>query len=190
MGEPLSPDRVFDFLVDEPEPHPAYDFFAPGLLPGYADKQMARPMIGKIVEPIVEIKEQMIAPVIDVEEDIAVLFEDDDFSDDDSIGRGPSTVVDEGQFFPLPAPRLLIPPSVIKDLSTRLGDLEYGHGQLVKKVIEVGGAEVAAGISIEEIGPRVFAVKGHVQRDEVIAGLTQHVKALQAAVQLRDTQTQ
>ncbi|GJV58542.1 reverse transcriptase domain-containing protein [Tanacetum coccineum] len=36
MGEPLSPDRVFDFPVDEPEPHPAYDFFAPGPLPGYA----------------------------------------------------------------------------------------------------------------------------------------------------------
>ncbi|GJR99012.1 reverse transcriptase domain-containing protein [Tanacetum coccineum] len=38
MGEPLSPDRVFvfDFPVDEPKPHPAYDFFAPGPLPGYA----------------------------------------------------------------------------------------------------------------------------------------------------------
>ncbi|GJX56116.1 hypothetical protein Tco_0286013 [Tanacetum coccineum] len=37
MGEPLSPDRVFDFPVDELEEHPAYDFFAPALLPGYAD---------------------------------------------------------------------------------------------------------------------------------------------------------
>ncbi|GKA92430.1 hypothetical protein Tco_0814355, partial [Tanacetum coccineum] len=36
MGEPLSPDRVFDFLMDEPEPQHAYDFFAPGPLPGYA----------------------------------------------------------------------------------------------------------------------------------------------------------
>nr|GEV42629.1 ribonuclease H-like domain-containing protein [Tanacetum cinerariifolium] len=36
MGEPLSPDRVFDFPMDEPEPHPAYDFFSPGPLPGYA----------------------------------------------------------------------------------------------------------------------------------------------------------
>nr|GEU77964.1 ribonuclease H-like domain-containing protein [Tanacetum cinerariifolium] len=26
MGEPLSPDRVFDFPMDEPEPHPACDF--------------------------------------------------------------------------------------------------------------------------------------------------------------------
>ncbi|GKE00580.1 hypothetical protein Tco_1388563 [Tanacetum coccineum] len=29
MGEPLSPDHVFDFPMDEPESHPAYDFFAP-----------------------------------------------------------------------------------------------------------------------------------------------------------------
>nr|GFD31464.1 hypothetical protein [Tanacetum cinerariifolium] len=36
MGEPLSPDHVFDFPMDEPEPHPAYDLFAPRPLPGYA----------------------------------------------------------------------------------------------------------------------------------------------------------
>ncbi|GKF08722.1 hypothetical protein Tco_0042946 [Tanacetum coccineum] len=51
---------------------------------------------------------------------------------------GPSTDATEGQSFPLPAPRLLIPLSVIEDLSTRLGNLEYGHGQLVKKVIRLG----------------------------------------------------
>ncbi|GKA71293.1 hypothetical protein Tco_0777432 [Tanacetum coccineum] len=28
MGEPLSPNHVFDFPMDEP--HPAYDIFAPG----------------------------------------------------------------------------------------------------------------------------------------------------------------
>ncbi|GJZ99268.1 hypothetical protein Tco_0671819, partial [Tanacetum coccineum] len=36
MGKPLSPDRVFDFPEDELESHPAYDFFAPAPLPGYA----------------------------------------------------------------------------------------------------------------------------------------------------------
>ncbi|GJU10778.1 hypothetical protein Tco_1133174 [Tanacetum coccineum] len=35
-GRTLSPYCVFDFPVDELEPHPAYDFFAPRLLPGYA----------------------------------------------------------------------------------------------------------------------------------------------------------
>nr|GFA52557.1 hypothetical protein [Tanacetum cinerariifolium] len=256
MGKPLSPDRVFDFLVDEPEPHPAYDFFAPGLLLGYAgnpynnngwieadvpllgelgaeaDEQMARLMIGEIAELIVEMEERMIAPVIDVEEDIAMLFGDDDFSHDDSEGveeeevwevneewlmalvtppsmsvvpppsvyevGGPSIAAAEGQSFPLPVLGLPIPLSVIEDLSTYLGDLKYGHGRLVKKVIQVSDAEVAAGISIGEIGLRVFAVEGQVeqgqqtatQRDKVIAGLTQHVQALQAAMQQRDTQIQ
>nr|GEV24034.1 hypothetical protein [Tanacetum cinerariifolium] len=83
-------------------------------------------------------------------------------------------------------PRVLNPPRsvplpdigvTIEDLGTRLGNLEYEHGQLVKKVIQVSDAEVAAGVSIREIGPRVFAIEGQVQ-------------ALQVAVRQRDTQTQ
>ncbi|GKB89418.1 hypothetical protein Tco_0961690 [Tanacetum coccineum] len=73
---------------------------------------------------------------------------------------GPSTAAAEGPSFPLPAPRLLVPPSVIEDLSTRLGNLEYGHGQLVKKVIQVSDGEVAVGVTIRKIGPRVFDIEG------------------------------
>ncbi|GJY35073.1 putative reverse transcriptase domain-containing protein [Tanacetum coccineum] len=72
---------------------------------------------------------------------------------------GPSAVA-EGPSFPLPAPRLLVPPSVIEDLSTRLGNLEYGHGQLVKKVIQVSDAEVAAGVTVREIRPEGVAIEG------------------------------
>ncbi|GJZ75486.1 hypothetical protein Tco_0639951 [Tanacetum coccineum] len=110
MGEPLSPDRVLDFSMDEPEPHPAYDLFAPGPLPGYADNpnnnnewieadvpllrelgaEADGLMIGLVVdemaELIVEMEEQLIALVIDIEEDMAMLFGDDDFSDDDFEG--------------------------------------------------------------------------------------------------------
>ncbi|GJW54913.1 hypothetical protein Tco_0098998 [Tanacetum coccineum] len=110
MGEPLSPDSVFDFPMDEPEPHPAYDFFSPGLLPSYAgnpnnnnewieadmpllgelgaeaDELMVATLIDEIAEPVVEIVEQMVALVIDVEEDLAMLFGDDNFSDGDSEG--------------------------------------------------------------------------------------------------------
>ncbi|GKG40699.1 hypothetical protein Tco_0469911, partial [Tanacetum coccineum] len=115
---------------------------------------------------------------------------------------GPSTAAAEGPSFPLSTPELPIPPSVIVDLSTHLGNLEYGHGQLVKKVIQVSDAEVAVGVSIGEIGLKVFAIKGQMQamtsqmvhvvdrweqvsdqvkqgqqtatqRDEEIAGLTQ-----------------
>nr|GEY91005.1 hypothetical protein [Tanacetum cinerariifolium] len=45
---------------------------------------MVSPLVDEIAEPIVEVEEQVIAPVIDMDEDIAMLFEDDDFSDDDS----------------------------------------------------------------------------------------------------------
>ncbi|GJY45334.1 hypothetical protein Tco_0434397 [Tanacetum coccineum] len=110
MGEPLSPDRVFDFPIDEPEPHPTYDFFAPGLLPGYAgntknnngwieadvpllgelgvvaDEPMVGPIVDEIAEPIVETEEQVIAPVVDMDKDVAMLFGDDDFEDDESEG--------------------------------------------------------------------------------------------------------
>ncbi|GJW66805.1 hypothetical protein Tco_0121229 [Tanacetum coccineum] len=92
MGEPLSPDRVFDFPVDEAEPHPAYNFFAPGPLPGYAGNPnnnngwIEADVVDVIAEPIVEAEEQMIAPVVDIDEDIAMLFGDDDFEDDASDG--------------------------------------------------------------------------------------------------------
>ncbi|GKC87591.1 hypothetical protein Tco_1148240 [Tanacetum coccineum] len=60
MSEPLSPDRVFDFPVDELELHPAYDFFAPGPLPGVvADELMVCPIVDEIAKPIVEAEEQI-----------------------------------------------------------------------------------------------------------------------------------
>ncbi|GKE21018.1 hypothetical protein Tco_1432530 [Tanacetum coccineum] len=223
MGEPLSLDCVFDFPMDEPEPHPAYDFFAPGPLPGYAgnpnnnngwieadvpllgklgaeeDEPMVGPLVGEIAEPIVEMEEQVIARVIDMEEDITMLFGDGDFSEDEEevwevneewlmapvtpplmpvvpppstykVG-GPSTAAAEGQSFTLPTPGLPVPPSVIEDLITHMGNLEYGHGHYVKKVIQLSDAEVADGITIGEIGLRVSA-------------------ALQAVVQQRDSQIQ
>nr|GEX64971.1 hypothetical protein [Tanacetum cinerariifolium] len=124
QGKPLSPDRVFDFPMDEPESHPTYDFFAPGPLPGYAVEPMIGPLVGQIAEPMVEIEEQVIALVIDIEEDISMLFGDDDFGDDDSS-------------FTILASRFLVPSSRIEDLSTRMSNLEYRHGHIVKKVIQM-----------------------------------------------------
>ncbi|GKE51189.1 hypothetical protein Tco_1486345 [Tanacetum coccineum] len=213
MDEPLSPDRVFDFPADESELHPAYDFFTPEPLPGYAgnpnnnngwieadvpllvelevvaDEPMVGLMVEEVVEPVDEVEEQMITPVVDMDEDIAMLFGDDDFEDDASEGideeevwevneewlmapvtpppmlevGGPSTAAAEGPSFPLPAPGLPISSSVIEDLSTRLGNLEYRHSQLEKKVIQVSDVEVATGVSIREIGPRVFVMEGQMQ---------------------------
>nr|GFB74283.1 hypothetical protein [Tanacetum cinerariifolium] len=194
MGEPLSPDHVFDFSVDEPELHAAYDFFTPGPLPGYA--------VDEIAEPVDKAEEQVITLVVGMDEDISMLFGDDDFEDgdfsnDDSEGveeeeevwevneewlmalitrpsvpavqpssvyevGGPSTAA-EGLYFFLLAPGLPIPPSVIEDLSPRLGNLEHEYRQLVKKVIQVSDAEVAASVSIGEIGSRVFDMEGQMQ---------------------------
>ncbi|GJW19317.1 hypothetical protein Tco_0026753 [Tanacetum coccineum] len=212
--------------MDEPEPHPAYDFFAPRPPPSYAsnpnnmngwikadvpllgelgeplgaevDEPIVDPVIDEIVELIVEVEEHMVTPVMDVEEDLVVLFGDDDSGDDDSKGPkddeevwevneewlmapvtpplmlvmpppstygvgGPSITAAEGHSLTLLAPGVPVPQSVIEDLCTHIGNLEYGHGQLVKKLITVSDAEVADGIAIGEIGPRVFAVEGQLQ---------------------------
>ncbi|GJX87740.1 hypothetical protein Tco_0339754 [Tanacetum coccineum] len=230
MGEPLSPDRIFDFSMDEP--HPAYDFFAPAPLPEYAGNLNNNNgwlaaddyLLGELE---VMVDEQMVVAddasdgfgeeeVWEVNEDWLIapttpppvlampppsIYE---------VG-GPSTVVAEGPSFPQVAPGLLVPPSVIDGLSTRLDNLEYGHGQLVQRVIYGSDAEISAGVIIGEIGPRVLAIEGQMQvmvsqmiqvvdrveqvgvqvelgqqtstqRDEIVTGLTQQVQALQADV--------
>nr|GEV05104.1 hypothetical protein [Tanacetum cinerariifolium] len=216
MGEPLSPNHVFDFLVDEPEPHPAYDFFAPRPLPGYvgnpnnnngwieanvhllgeleavADKLMVSPIVDEIAGLILKAKEQVndewlmapVTPPLMPAVPPPSVYE---------VG-GLSTAAFVGKSCPFPVPGLPILPSVIEDLSTRLGNLEYGHGQLVKKVIQVqvmASQMVHAADRFEQIGTQVEeGQQTATQRDEVIAGLTQQVQALQTAVQQRDTQIQ
>nr|GEY13767.1 hypothetical protein [Tanacetum cinerariifolium] len=83
---------------------------------------------------------------------------------------GPSTAAIEGPSFPLPSPRLHVPPTVIEDLGTRLGNLEYRHGVLLRKMEEVSDAEVANSIAIGEIHPRVATVREQVQVMESQAG--------------------
>ncbi|GKE62731.1 hypothetical protein Tco_1513098 [Tanacetum coccineum] len=140
----------------------------------------------------------MVALAMDMEGDLAVLFGDNNFSDDGpnddeddeevwevneewlmapvtppsmpvmpppstyEVG-GPSTVAAEGHSLTLLALGVHVPLSVIEHLCTRMGNLEYVHGQLVKKVIAVSDTEVADSIAIGEICPRVSVVEGHVQ---------------------------
>ncbi|GJS42289.1 hypothetical protein Tco_0567332 [Tanacetum coccineum] len=103
MDVPPSPDHVFDFPMDEP-----HHFFAHGSLPGYAgnpnntngwieadvsllgemgepleakvDEPMVDPVIDELAKPIVEVEEQVVALVMDMEEDLTMLFGDADFS--------------------------------------------------------------------------------------------------------------
>ncbi|GJV41185.1 hypothetical protein Tco_1419625 [Tanacetum coccineum] len=109
MGEPLSPDRVFDFPIDEP--HPAYHFFAPASLPGYAgnpnnnngwlaaddyllgeleamvDEQMVVPTVDEIAEQmVVPAIEEVAEPVVEAEDASMMDIEEDldvFFGDDD-----------------------------------------------------------------------------------------------------------
>nr|GEW28427.1 hypothetical protein [Tanacetum cinerariifolium] len=93
-----------------------------------------------------------------------LLFGDADDDDDE----GPSSTT-PGTLFPVGQPFLdmthgnSVPPLVIDDLCVRMGNLEYEHGVLVKKMRTVSDAQVANGISIREIWPRVTTVEGQVQ---------------------------
>nr|GEY10582.1 hypothetical protein [Tanacetum cinerariifolium] len=75
----------------------------------------------------------------------------------------PSTALTEGPSFPLPVPGLPVPPTVIEDLGTRVGNLEYKHRVVTRKIEEVSDAVVADNIAIGEIHPRVAAVGEQVQ---------------------------
>ncbi|GJT83232.1 hypothetical protein Tco_1057574 [Tanacetum coccineum] len=94
----------------------------------------------------------------------------------------PSIAAAEGPSLTLLAPGVPVPPSVIEDLCTCMGNLEYGHGLIVKKVITVSDAEVADSIAIGKIGPRVSNVEDqmHVmasQMVQVVSGLEQGQQA-------------
>nr|GEW29403.1 putative reverse transcriptase domain-containing protein [Tanacetum cinerariifolium] len=119
---------------------------------------------------------------------------------------GPSTAVVEGSSSPLPAPRLHVPPIVIENMSTRLGNLEYRHGVLIRKMEEVSDAEVADSITIGEIHPRVATMGEQLQvesrvdtyssgqmavpRHDEIIRLRQHVQTLQMALHGTELQNQ
>nr|GEW97170.1 hypothetical protein [Tanacetum cinerariifolium] len=182
MGESLSPDRVFDFSRNEPEPHPTYDFFAPRPLPDYAgnlnnmngwikvdvpllgelgeiskplgaevDGPMVDPVIDELAELIFEVEEHMVAPVMDMEGDLAMLFGDDDFRDD-----GPDDDEDDEEVW------------------------EVMASQMVQAVGR-----------LEQVGTRMKQdQQDSTQRDEMIFRLSQQVQTLQAVVQHRDVQIQ
>nr|GEX33356.1 hypothetical protein [Tanacetum cinerariifolium] len=114
---------------------------------------------------------------------------------------GPSTAAIKGSSFPLPALGLPVPPTLIEDLSTHLGNLEYKHEVLMTKMEEVSDAEVADSIAIREIHPRVATVGEQVQVMEsqavqVVSGLkeietrVQQVQTLQMALHETELQNQ
>nr|GFA22222.1 hypothetical protein [Tanacetum cinerariifolium] len=54
-------------------------------------------------------------------------------------------------------------PQVIDDLCVRMSNLEYRHGELVKKMEIVSDVEAADSIAIREIHPRVTTLDGQME---------------------------
>nr|GEV35934.1 hypothetical protein [Tanacetum cinerariifolium] len=95
-------------------------------------------------------------------------------------------------------------PSMIDDLCVKIGNLDYRHRALVKKMGTVSDAQVADSIAVGEIWPRVTTVEGQVEsrvdthpsghmlvpRQDVIVGLSQHVQTLQTSLHGAELQNQ
>ncbi|GJS36231.1 hypothetical protein Tco_0534613 [Tanacetum coccineum] len=226
MGEPLLPDRVFDFPEHKLEPHPAYDIFAPAPLPGYTgnlnnnngwlaadnyllgelkamvNEQMVVLAIEEVAEPVAEAEEELViapaidieeghidAPMMDMEEDLAALFGDDDFEDDASDGFSEEEVweVNEDWLMDPTTPPLMLAvplPSVYKvgGPSTAVAKgPSFLHSALR---LLVSDAEVAVGVTIRELGLRVYAVEGQIdvqQRDTQIQQLQTTVNEMSSS---------
>nr|GEV13508.1 hypothetical protein [Tanacetum cinerariifolium] len=127
---------------------------------------MVDPVINELANLIVKVEEKMVTPGMDIEEDLGVLFFDDDDSSNEEF-EGPEggsfIAAAEGHSLTLLAPEVSLPSLVIEDLCTRMGNLEYGHGLLVKKVMTVSDVEVADSIAIKEIRPRVYVVETYLK---------------------------
>nr|GEX77055.1 hypothetical protein [Tanacetum cinerariifolium] len=130
------------------EPLLAYDFFAPGLLPGYVGNQYNIngcieadvPLLGELGEmgePLgADVDELMVDLVIDELVEPIVKVE--------ATWSCYASIGDRGFMYPH-------------------GNLEYSHGLLVKKVITVSDAKVADNIAIRELSPRVSTVEDQMQ---------------------------
>nr|GEZ10741.1 hypothetical protein [Tanacetum cinerariifolium] len=91
--------------------------------------------------------------------------------------------------------------TVIEDLSTRLGNLEYRHGVLLRKMEEVSDAEAGQVVSrLKEIETRVQQVESRVdphpsgqmavQGHDMIVRSSQQVQTLQTALHETESQNQ
>nr|GEU64299.1 hypothetical protein [Tanacetum cinerariifolium] len=136
MDVPLLLDHVFDFFAAEPVPGLAE---APDNQNGWIEWDI--PLGGKM-------DESMENPCFKEEEEL------NEFIDDDQDEE-----VEEWLMASVTPPRA----TVIDDLCVRMSNLEYRHGELVKKMKIVSDAEAADSIAIREIHPRVTTLEGQVQ---------------------------
>nr|GEX32912.1 hypothetical protein [Tanacetum cinerariifolium] len=147
MDVPLLLDHVFDFFVAEPVPRLVE---APDNQNGWIEGDV--PLGGEIDEPVEN-------PRFDKDEKLNEFMDDDQDVGNEEVG-GPSTATPVGHPLTTIASGVATQPQVIDDLCVRISNLEYRHGELVKKMEIVSDAEVADSIAIGEIHPRVTTLEG------------------------------
>nr|GEX68570.1 hypothetical protein [Tanacetum cinerariifolium] len=173
MDVPLLLDHVFDFFAVEPVPGLAE---APDNQNGWIEWDV--PLGG-------EMDESMENPGFDEEEALnEFMYDDQDVRNEEveewlmasvtplratmtvpstyELG-GPSTATPVGHPLTTMESGVATQPHVIDDLCVRMSNLEYRHGELVKKMEIVSDAEVVDSIAIGEIHPRVTTLEGQVQ---------------------------
>nr|GEY50156.1 hypothetical protein [Tanacetum cinerariifolium] len=147
----------------------AFDFFAVELVPGLAEApdnqngwiEWDVPLGGEIDEPMEnpgfdeeeelnefmddEVEEWLMAPVTPPRATVTIPITYE--------VRGPSTAIPVGHPLTTMASGVATQPQVIDDLCVRMSNLEYRHGELVKKMEIVSDAEAADNIAIKEIHP-------------------------------------
>nr|GEZ82116.1 hypothetical protein [Tanacetum cinerariifolium] len=140
MDVPLLLDHVFDFFAVEPMPGLAE---APDKQNGWIEWDI--PLGG-------EMDESMENPRFEEEDEL------NEFMDDDQDEE-----VEEWLMAPVTPPRatvtIPITYEVIDDLCVRMSNLEYRHGEMVKKMEIASDADVADSIAIGEIHPRVTTLE-------------------------------
>nr|GEW76769.1 hypothetical protein [Tanacetum cinerariifolium] len=120
------------------------------------------PLGGEVDEPMVD---------LEVNEEV---MDDDDFEDDVEWLMAPVT----------PPRATMTVSSTYEDLGTRLGNLEYKHGVLMRKMEEVSDAEVDDSIVIRGIHPRVATIGEQVQVMELQAvQVVNRLKEIETRVQ-------
>nr|GEU42758.1 hypothetical protein [Tanacetum cinerariifolium] len=132
---------------------------------------MVDPVIDEVAELMVEVEEQMVALVVDMKEDLAMLFGNDDFSDDDFKGFEDDEEVWELNEEWLTAPVTLpLMPDIPTPSTYKVGGPSTvavkGHSFALLMVQVVG--------KLEQVGTLVEqGQQAATQQDETIEGLSQ-----------------
>ncbi|GJY36112.1 hypothetical protein Tco_0421490 [Tanacetum coccineum] len=194
----------------------AADDYLLGELKAMVNEQMVVLAIEEVAEPVAEAEEeqvfalaidmeegQMDAPMMDMEEDLAALFGDDDFKDDASDGFGEEEVWEVNEDWLMapttPPLMLVVPPPNVYEVGGPSTAACFGgvfsslrpHDFLVPP-FAVSDVEVAAAVTIGKLGPRVYAVEGQgqqtvAQRDETVAELIQQLQTTVTEMSSRES---